>query len=100
MHDLRSGAPGELASLGVDLHLFAFFDEKWNRDLETGLESGRFCDTAGRGVASHAWFGVRHGQLHVWWELDADWVAVVLVNLHGEVVDQQLLVVPHRVGAE
>ena len=36
-----SGAAGELARLGVDLHLLAFLDEERHANLKTGLERGR-----------------------------------------------------------
>ena len=89
--------PGELARLGVDLHPLAFLDEQRHADLEPGLERRRLRDAAAGGVAAHAGLGARHRQLHVRRELQADRVAVVLLDLHDDVVGEQQAIVAEHV---
>ena len=93
-----SGAAGELARLGVDLHLLAFLDEERHANLKAGLERGCLGHAARGGVTANARLGLGHRQLHVRRELDGDRVAVVLEDLHEEVVDEQLAIVADRVG--
>ena len=54
-------------------------------------------DAAARGVAADAGLGVGHRQLHVRRELQANRVAVVLLDLHDDVVDEQQTVVAEHV---
>src|SRR6266571_1966238 len=86
-------APGELARLGVDLDLLALFDEEGHADLEAGLERRRLRHAAARGVAPDARLGRRDRQLDVRRELEADRPAVVLLDLHGDIVDEQETIV-------
>ena len=95
----RSGAAGELARLGVDLHLLAFLDEERHANLEAGLERRGLGHAAARGVAAHARLGVATVSSTWGGNWMADRVAVVLVDLHHDVVDQQLAIVADDVGA-
>ena len=52
------------------------------------------------GVTADARFGRRHRELDVGREDDPDWIAVVLVDLHENVVDQQQPVVTERPGRQ
>src|SRR4051812_8685826 len=67
-----SGAAGELARLGVDLHLLAFLDEERDTDRQAGFERGDLRHAAARGVAANARLGRGDGQLYVRGELQPD----------------------------
>src|SRR5882757_4257359 len=94
------GAAGELARLGVDPHLVAFFDEERNTDLHAGRERRGFCRAAAGRVAADAGFGRCDDELDVRREDQADRVAVVLLHLDDEVVDEDLAILAHFVGTE
>src|ERR1035438_9901868 len=95
-----SGAAGELASLGVDPDLFAFFDEGGNAKLKTCLQPGQLGDGAGGGVAADRGFGVGDGELHLDGQLQTNRIAVVLVDLEEGAFEEEFEGVSHHVAAE
>ncbi len=54
---------------------------------------------AGR-IAPHARLRRDHGQLDVWWKLQSDRVAVVLLDLDDDVVDEELAIVAEDVSSQ
>src|SRR4051812_11799775 len=95
-----SGPSGELARLGVHANFLAFFDEERYANFQSRLERRELGDAAAGRVASRARLGRRHGQLDVRGKLHSDRIAVELVDLDHEVVDEELPIVAEHLGSK
>src|SRR3990172_7703103 len=94
------GPSCELPRLGVDFHLFPFFDEEGHPEFETGLERGQLGDAATGRIATDARLAGGDLQFHVGRKLQSDGVAVELLNLNDQVVHQQVAVLAHDIRSE
>ena len=76
----------ELPCLGVDFNFFAHLNVERRFDLQAGLEPRQLGDVAA-GVAARAGFGVLNLQLDLGRQLQADGIAVELVQLDPVALD-------------
>src|SRR5690349_14159879 len=95
-----SGSSRELPRFGVHLHLLAFLDEERHAQLHAGFEDRDLRHVAGRRVAADARLGGLDLQLDVRRELERDGPAVELVDLHLEVVDEEVPILAGHLGRE
>ena len=96
----RLGPPGKLPCLRVNPDPLSLLDEQRHADFETGFERGQFGDAAAGRIAANARLGGENRQLDVWWKLDADGAAVVLLDLHHHVVHEELAILADHLGSE
>src|SRR3954469_7488897 len=85
-----SGAACEFPRLCVNLDLLAGFDEIGHFDLEPGFEPRGFVGAAAGGIAADARLGVLDGQLDLRRQLQADRVAVELIELNHGSFDEEV----------
>src|SRR5262249_13841589 len=95
-----SGAASEFARLGVHLHALPFFDEEWHADLQARFKRGELGNAAAGRVSTHAWLCIRDGQLHVRWQLETDRPSIEPLDVHADIVSQQLCRLADGFGAE
>src|SRR5687768_9636191 len=86
---LFSGAAGELARFGVHLDALAFLDEQRHADLEAGLGARNLGHAAAGRIAARAELGLGNRHFDERRQLQADRIAVELVDLHEQIVDEQ-----------
>src|ERR1039458_897859 len=87
-HKNISGSAGELSGFGVDLDLLALLNEERNLDLQAGFKPGELGDVA-RCVAARSGLSVRNFELDLRRQLQADGVAVELVQPNQRAFDQE-----------
>src|SRR3954453_1374695 len=86
--ELRSSS--ELARFCGHPNLLTFLDEQRHADLDAGLKLGRFGHTTAGGIAACARFRVRDVKFNVGWQLNADRIAIELVELNDRAFDQEV----------
>ena len=96
----RLRAAGELAGFGVDLHLFAFFDEEGHADFEARFEPCVLGDGSAGSVAARAGLGVGDGEFDLLGQLQADGIAVELVDLDDRAFEEEIECVAKLLAGE
>ena len=84
----------------MDAHLFALLDEEGHLNFEPRFEHGGFGHASAGRVSAHAFLGFADGHLDVRRKLHADWIAVELLHLHDQVVDEQEAIVAEQLGPQ
>src|SRR5919108_1730582 len=95
-----SCASCKLARLGVNAYALADLDEQRHLNLQSRFERGRLRHAAACSVPPDPLFGVAHLHLDVRRKLHTDGIAVELLNLHDEVVDEQQAIVAEQLGPQ
>src|SRR5687767_6736790 len=91
---------GKLTRFGVNTDTFPFLDEQRHADFEPGVGPRHLGDRPARGVAARSRLGFLDRHLDERWKLQADRVAVELVDLDDQIVDEQIAIVADHVRTQ